>query len=473
MSASIERLVGFPTNFSLRIATDYYQAKNFNMAEQILEQIRQVTPNDLDAVHLHALCLASRGEYPKAIALMEEVVSQAAVRSEQKYYIAYATNLCSFYERTGRYEEARAIGEKAESLAPTDTTLLHNLGVTHFHHRRHAASAAYAAKVIELEPNNAAAHLLRSEALLAQGYYEEGWKEYGWRFNIPNATNPEPKLTVARWKGGPFSGRMIVIGDQGFGDIFMWWRYIDKLQLLSELPLAVSVPVEVQSLLKINSPEGVLGFNGESIDRLSVWTTLSDLPVAFGAGIKEYGIPNRPYLKAAPDRIAHWKSWLDAKIPAGERRIGLSWAGRAEYVNDKKRSISFHKLMPLTAIPNTTFVSLLKGPREADLENWPTDAPAKMINAGCEFSDWLDTQACIHNLDLVISVDTGIVHLTGAMGKPVWLMLPFSAEWRWGVDQPKTPWYPSATLWRQSQPEAWDVVVQRIAMQLMRGVPIT
>ena len=462
---NIEHVVALPVNFALRIASDYFNRQIYDVARDILSQALVVVPNNLDAQHLYALCLSALNEKPEALKLLEQVVEQSVGKADDSHRCIYLTNLCSFYERLNRFEEALRAGEEAERLNPKDITLLHNLGVCHYHRRDPARAKAYAERVVALDPQRASSHLLLGESCLALGEFEQGWKEYAWRFNLPGANDPTPKLSLARWSGESIDGRILVKGDQGFGDIFFFWRYVSWLTAFSSLPLAFSVPDDVKALLSLNAPAGSLGFAGESLDRLCAWTTLSDLPGIFGAGIKPDGIPNAPYLVPDPKRVDKWQRWLLDHVPVTNRRVGVCWAGRPEYVNDAKRSLPVGTVAKLIGVPGISMVSLQKGAREDEIP-----AQDGLPPAGPLFEDWLDTQACIYCLDLVITVDTGIAHLSAAMGKPTYILLPYASEWRWGTDSNWTPWYPSAVLCRQHRPGDWTGVLENVVRFLRETV---
>jgi hypothetical protein len=171
-----------------------------------------------------------------------------------------------------------------------------------------------------------------------------------------------------------------------------------------------------------------------------------------------------PYLFADPARIAAWRERLDARLPSGVRRIGLAWTGRPTHPNDRRRSMPLARLAPIAAAGPACFVSLQK-PLPA------TDEASLSIFSGladysAELTDFGETAALIANLDLVITVDTAMGHLTGALGKPVWIMLPKAADWRWMLDRSDSPWYPTARLFRQTTPGAWDPVVAEVAAAL-------
>jgi hypothetical protein len=171
-----------------------------------------------------------------------------------------------------------------------------------------------------------------------------------------------------------------------------------------------------------------------------------------------------PYLRADAGKAAVWAERLQILLPKGWRRIGIVWAGRPNHPNDDTRSIPLAALAPLAEIPGTAFVSLQKGPGQAQIGTYWGRAP--LINLGPEITDFGDTMAILDSLDLVVTVDTAIAHLAGAMGKPVWIMLPFAPDWRWLLDRDDSPWYPTARLFRQPAPRRWAPVVASIADEI-------
>jgi ADP-heptose:LPS heptosyltransferase len=159
--------------------------------------------------------------------------------------------------------------------------------------------------------------------------------------------------------------------------------------------------------------------------------------------------------------VEHWRLRLGGR-PG--RKIGLAWAGRITHPNDRNRSMSLAQLAPLAAVKNVQWISLQKGPAEAEARTPP--AGLEITDVSSELTDYSDTAALIANLDLVISVDTSVVHVAGAMGKPVWVLLPFIPDWRWLLDRPDSPWYPTMRLFRQRAVGDWEPVVQGIAEKL-------
>ena len=190
---------------------------------------------------------------------------------------------------------------------------------------------------------------------------------------------------------------------------------------------------------------------------------LSGLPRLAGTRVDTVPAPV-PYLHAEPARIAHWADRLDGLVPRGFRRIGVIWAGRPTHNNDRNRSVQLADFAPVTQVPGIALLALQKGPRTGQAGAYYGRAP--LINIGAEIADYDDTMAILENLDLLVTVDTSAAHLAGAMGRPVWIMLPHAPDWRWLLDRADTPWYPSARLFRQQSTRTWDDVMRTIATKL-------
>jgi hypothetical protein len=190
---------------------------------------------------------------------------------------------------------------------------------------------------------------------------------------------------------------------------------------------------------------------------------LSSLPYIFNTTPNT--IPNEvPYIHADPDRVAVWRDRLDTMFPNRKKRVGLAWTGRPTHPNDRRRSVRLSRLLPLTAAGDVAFVSLQKPVPAADIETMRS-FPG-MTDLSDELSDFGETAALIETLDLVITVDTAMGHLAGAMAKPVWILIPKAADWRWMLEREDSPWYPTARLFRQAKPGEWDPVLSRLTEAL-------
>jgi hypothetical protein len=178
-------------------------------------------------------------------------------------------------------------------------------------------------------------------------------------------------------------------------------------------------------------------------------------------------IPSQfPYLKIDPARIAHWRDRLNATLPPGLKRIGLAWTGRPTHPNDRRRSMALAQLASLAGCGPAAFVSLQKPMPARDLATM-TQFPG-MVNLADDLTDFGETAAVVENLDLIITVDTSMGHLAGALGKPAWILIPKAADWRWMLEREDSPWYPSVRLFRQPKPGVWDEPLERMRMALSR-----
>jgi hypothetical protein len=260
------------------------------------------------------------------------------------------------------------------------------------------------------------------------------------------------------------TGRLLLVGDQGYGDTIQFARYI---------PMAAERCQEV--ILGCSAEMGPLLANIPGVSQYCHrWTDvpghaahcrLSSLPYLFHTQLDT--IPSQfPYLKVDPARVAHWRERLNATLPAGLKRIGLAWTGRPSHPNDRRRSMTLAQLAPLTSVGQAAFVSLQK-PIPARSLAVMSMFPG-MVNLADDLTDFGETAALVENLDLVITVDTSMAHLAGALGKPVWVLIPKAADWRWMLEREDSPWYPSVRLFRQQKPGAWDEVLERLRLALGR-----
>lgn len=307
---------------------------------------------------------------------------------------------------------------------------------------------------LQVEPDNAAMHLLLAQTLLSIGHYTEGWAEYEWRYRGASG-QPFPDIDAPLWRGEPLVGKtLLCIGEQGYGDVMQFVRLAARVKAMGgRVTLACSGPLA--RLLSGLSSIDHLFQDWHRAGQFDAYIPLSSLPGALGLTADD--LPGDiPYLSAEPRHAARWQRRL-GHLPG--RRIGLCWAGRASHPNDRFRSLPFTMLRDALSA-GESYVSLQTGARA-------TDATASaVLDLSARLHDFAETAAVIENLDLVITVDTSMAHLAGAMGKAVWVMLPYVPDWRWGREGETTPWYPSARLFRQDAVGDWPGVVARIAAAL-------
>lgn len=446
--------VPVPLAIVLRIAIEYEQAGRVDDGAELLGSILDAIPNQCDALHLLGVMAFRNNNLDSAIRLMELAIHQGEASS------LLWRNICSLYERTARYEDAVLAGKRAIDLDPGDPHAHHNLGVAYYRLLQIDEAVACAQRAIAIAPSLATAHFALAEALLVQGEFTLGWQEYEWRFQIPGVSNPMPDFSTPQWDGTPiFESGLLLIADQGFGDVIQFMRYIPWVRERC-LELTLACGVELQSLFRYNFPWLQLTNRLQPSAAFAVYCPLSGLPRLHDTTLNTMPITD-PYVRAPPGHVARWKQRLDALSPTQKRRVGIVWAGRG---NPPNRSMKLAMLAPLAALDDIVLVALQMGANQSEIAIYRDRAP--LINLGAEIEDFSDTAAIIANLDLVVTIDTAVGHLAAAMGRPAWIMLPYSADWRWLLERLDSPWYPTARLFRQHSPAGWEEVTACVAEAL-------
>jgi len=303
-----------------------------------------------------------------------------------------------------------------------------------------------------------------AEALLLLGDFERGWREYRYRYSLEHTQSIERKVQRPRWDGQPIPGQTLLIHDeQGYGDTFQFMRMARWARERSQARVIFEVNQETFSIAKRMWGDEDIVARGTLPIAFDQHCELMSLPMAMGLKLDD--LPGEvPYLSADPARIAHWQARL-AALP--KPWVAIVWAGRPEHVNDINRSMHLDQLGPLGA-SGATFLSIQKGPASSQADTPPSGM--QMVSLSDEIRDFEDTAAILHLADLLISVDSSPVHLAGAMGRPVWVLLPFVPDWRWLLDRDDTPWYPGMRLLRQPERAAWAPVIEHAAADLTQWV---
>jgi Flp pilus assembly protein TadD len=441
-------------------AGEHEQAGRLAEAAALCTDILASRPDDAPALNLLGIIAYRQGRLTEAIALVERAVARDGDEA------VYRRNLCELDRLAGRLDAALEHGRRAVALAPDDAHAHYNLGLVHADRLELDAAIAAERAALAREPGFAGAHFELAEALLLQGELAAAWDAYEWRWQLPSAP-AHMRALAARptWAGEPLGGRaLLLIADQGFGDTIQFMRYIPAVAARCPDVMIACGP-EMAPLIAQQPGTRALFDIRQPVPRFDVHCPLSSLPRAFGTTLATIPTP-MPYLRAAPEAAARWRARLDARAPAGHRRIGLVWAGRPEHENDRNRSLPLATLAPLGALARTALVALQLGPARAQIAGYAGAAP--LIDLAPEIADFTDTMAILEALDLVVAVDTAVAHLAGAMAKPVALLLPFAPDWRWLTGRADSPWYPSVRLFRQPAPGAWDAAVGALAQSLAR-----
>jgi tetratricopeptide (TPR) repeat protein len=381
-----------------------------------------------------------------------------ATAAKPDFAEAYS-NLGNALHALRRYDEAIAAFHRALEIKPAYADALANLGTTLMHSGNFEDGAATLRHAIALSPHHANAHSSLGLVLLSRGEFAEGWDEYEWRLRSSERTGP--RFPQRPWQGESLAGRHLYVqAEQGFGDTLHFARYIP---LLAARAGAVTMRVHQQlvTLLRESLPGiAILGDRGDPAP-YDCETALLSIARLFKTRLET--IPGDvPYLRAPAETAQRWQKRLAARAGL---KVGLCWAGNPEHSNDARRSIDLPVLASLFTVPGTSFVSLQFGKRAADLKKLkPGKAPIDDLSPN--FGDFEETAGAIMALDLVITVDTSVAHLAGALGKPTWVLLPWVADWRWMIEREDNPWYPTMRLFRQRRDQSWAEVIARMAEEL-------
>ena len=372
-------------------------------------------------------------------------------------------NYASIVRDTGALQRAAEDYLRHTQANPNDALAFNDLGNTLRELGRHDEALAAYGRALALNPGLAEAHFSRSFVQLLQGNYAAGWKEYEWRWRIPAFNAPARRFAQPIWDGGALAGGTVLLhAEQGLGDTLQFVRYAPLVA-----QRCAQVVLECQPELK-DLMRGVAGVQrviarGEILPAFGAHAPLLSLPGIFGTTLDS--VPwNGPYVHADAGRRATWR---EAIASNGSRlMVGLVWAGRPQQWDDRKRSISLAMLAPLAGAGRVTFISLQKGAAAAEAGAPP--AGMKLIDLSARIADFSDTAALASLLDLVITIDTSVAHLAGAMGLPVWVLTAHAPDWRYHLGRDDNPWYPSMRLIRQERDGDWSGAIGRAAESLRR-----
>lgn len=435
-------------------ASAHEQAGRLDDAEQIIAFVVGEKPEYVPALFQASILSYKRKRPREAIERLERALSIAPDE-----YLLHR-NICELYRSQLMLDKAVFHGRRAVELAPDDAGAHYNLGVVHYDRMEIDEAIASARRALGLDPTMATAHFELAEALLLKGVFSEGWLEYEWRFDMPNSPRLLPPTDKPLWDGQPMPrGTLLLIGDQGFGDTIQFCRYIrDVMPLCPNIVMACSS--EMRPIVMQQNSAMRYFDRWEQVPAFDAYCSLSGLPRLFKTDLETIPAPV-PYVTADPLKVDYWRNRLVDLVPQGYQSVGIVWAGRPTHGNDYNRSMTLLDLAPLGQLQNTALVSLQMGPAVAQIADYYGAAP--LINLGAEIRDFADTMAILAVIDRVVAVDTSIVHLAGAMGRPVSVLLPFAPDWRWLRDRSDSPWYPSVELFRQTKSGVWAPPVNAVA----------
>jgi Flp pilus assembly protein TadD len=452
----------------------------------------QNDPDEVEALHLLGQIAREAGKLDKAVTLFERAVEirpdsaglhnslgsamgemgrageaerslRAALRLEPALADAQV-NLANLLRRRGDLDEAVALCRSALRLRPELAEAVNTLGTVLQDQGYFPQAAAAYEEAVRLRPHYVEARLNCAMSLLQAGDFARGWEAFEWRKRLPPAATRIAAFRTPAWDGSEAAGRTILVhAEYGLGTTLQFVRYVP---LLAER--GPRVILECHSALKplLKSLRGTCAVveKGEPLPEHDAYVPLLSLPHIFGTVVDT--IPAAvPYLSPEPQRLRNWAAKLGG---ISGLRVGIAWQGSPTYVCDRSRSLPLSSFAPLAAVPGVRLVSLQKGPAEAELASAECSC-LEVVNLGHELdrdAAFVDTAAVMQNLDLVVTSDTSVAHLAGALAVPVWVALSHSPDWRWMLGREESPWYPTMRLFRQEQRGAWDSVFRRMAAAL-------
>jgi tetratricopeptide (TPR) repeat protein len=426
----------------------------FEEAVACLDVCAKLKPDDATTLHIRAAALHGLKRFEEAL----DGDRRAHALDPHDPFIQ--NNLGSDLVALDRYDEGLPWFESALKLRPDFPAALNNMGhaLTHLH-RFDEAIAAYS-RAKQIDPDNPQATWDLALLNLLLGNFAAGWPGREARFRVPSLRMTQPKFAQPLWLGqGDIAGKTILLyADEGIGDAIQFARYI---------PLVAARGARVVLALEEGVPPLLARMAGVAqcltksalLPPFDLYCPMSSLPLAFATTLDTIP-PGANYLPPLPaDRAQAWAARLGNH---GRLRVGLVWSGNPRHMNDRNRSLPLKRLAPILDI-DAAFVSLQKDPRPDDKA---TLAASAVIDPSSDLIDFVETAALISCLDLVITVDTSVAHLAAALGRPTWILLPYTPDYRWLLDRDDSPWYPTARLFRQDKRRDYTSVVERVRAEL-------
>ncbi|MBC6481656.1 MAG: tetratricopeptide repeat protein [Hormoscilla sp. GM7CHS1pb] len=521
-----ESALALTTNNLLRVARSYHRADRLTEAEPFYRQVLQREPNNAKALLQLASLTHALDRIPETIALYQQylaLVPDNAIarnnlavafvaqdnpdRAIYHYQQAIAVNpqcpevyynLGVVWAQQRQFAQAQQQYERAIAIKPDYLDAYNNLAGVLLEQEKPTEAIGQYHKMLALEPNHISAHRNLGIALLQVGDLKKGFAEYEWRWQSPDFAKNKSlhNFPQPRWNGEDLQGRTIAIyTEQGFGDAIQFIRYIPLVKARGARVIFECEPALMRLFTTVEGIDQLVEW-GAQLPAFDVHTSLMSLPHLLGAGEtpaptetipaqvpylwkpqypypQGYGYTNKARLRGLESSQSAQADFvpvapgftLGAAPGQGDLpiKVGIVWGCKPTHGTAYKRSCSLEEFLPLFDFPGVAFYSLQKGPQVQEISQFSD----KIISLDPLLHDFADTAAIIAQLDLVISIDTAVAHLAGAMGKPVWVLLPFAPDWRWMLKRTDSPWYPTMRLFRQSQLGNWSevFVAVKIALQ--------
>ena len=445
----------FDAHFNL--GNVYWAEGEYEVAAECFQKALELKENHQITDYHLALCMQKLNKYTEALEILDNLIVNSGKNIEQK--AQFLGGRANVYRDLGRFNEAIFDIETAVSLSPRNSVLLGNkaLILLHAGQIEDAISTYKLALVVNPCDEKVKSHL--AQAFLLGGYFKRGWREFEIRLNSPAAAAKQSEMPGDIWRGQNLKDKHLLIWcEQGFGDIIQFLRFV-SLVIDEAQQVTLLCPDRLKLLLNSFDDSITVLDNVKFTGGVDFNVPLMSLPYLLEL---ESILDPGPYLFANSDLIAYWDKILGHR---GKPRIGIAWQGNPDYEADYQRSIPLSYLQSIFLNKSYEIFSLQQGFGCEQLINFSRS----IITLGDTVDDtgaFIDTAAIVENLDLVITSDTAIAHLAGALGKPVWLLLPKTPDWRWQLDKEHSPWYANMRIFRQKNAGHWDEVINLIILAL-------
>lgn len=437
----------------------FFKLGKFADALADYDQALALEPGDIDALNGRCVVLLALYRFEEALDSIDQAL---AINPADATALS---NRGSALFRLKRFSEALRSCDAALALCPDHATALNNRGIVLAGlHRFDEALASYA-RALALEPDNAEIHYNYALVLLAHGDFRAGWREYEWRRKSLRWKLRHYNFTQPLWLGdAPVEGKTVLLqAEQGMGDSLQFIRYASLLARRGA-NVIVEVPRPLKKLIA-EIPSIKVVVRGEELPAFDLHSALMSMPLAFGTEVAT--IPAEvPYIPIPQTRVAKWRDRLGGHL--GKHRVfrvGVAWEGSALHEDNRGRSIALDRFATLFSNPGIEFVSFQRDMALGDAAT--LQRFSNVVDLGEELTDFADSAAVVSLLDVVVTIDTALAHLAGAVGKPVWILLPFNPDFRWMLDRGDSPWYPTARLFRQSTLGDWNEPLDQVRRALI------
>ena len=433
-------------------AVEASKAGRFDEALEGFSKALTFSPRSLPAMRYLGDTLFKQERYDEALACFRRALD------EKPDHVVSLLNLGLVLRKLWRFEEAAAALERAHALAPRDTRVLFHWALSLKDAGRLVEAERRFRETVAIKPDHYDAEIARAMCLLLDGRYEEGWAAYEVRWKLK--VTPEPRFQDRQWDGRPVKGPILLSSEQGFGDTIMFCRFA---RLVRERCDRVILESQGQLKALMGQVEGIddVVSAKEPLPPFARHAYLLSLPHLLNLTPQTIPAPV-PYIGVDPEREAWAAGMMSVLGPLV--RVGITWAGNPKYGRDRERSIEPHHILELLEARGIALLSLQKGAPVKQLGE--LGCQSLISNLDRQINDFTDTAAIVAQLDIVVTCDSAVAHLAGALGKPVWVALPYAPDWRWFLGREDTPWYPTMRLFRQTHPGDWDGVFRRIGREL-------